>query len=303
MHGWAATGRSVDAFGNGTSVIEELQKDYEIRVTGVYEELAADNVVRVQEGTGSMATLYGARGYDIADHPLNPNPGSSDPFLLRIPFEVWNVDDNQQVNLLVYHRIGSPADEPFYSFNIAGRMYCEVNNTPYAPDVVNSADPANADTDNLTWNWIFWNWDVVLGDLVTVNYANPLQFGKDVFSFTAPAVVYDATLAKEDVENINVFPNPYYGTHSGEINKYQRFVTFNHLPPKATMRVFNLAGQLVKTIDKDDASQFAKWDLTNENSLPAASGMYVVYIDMPELGETKILKVAIIQETQILDRF
>ncbi len=125
----------------------------------------------------------------------------------------------------------------------------------------------------------------------------------DVFTITAAAVAFDATKAKEDVKEINVFPNPYYGTHNGEINKYQRFVTFNHLPAKATIRVFNLAGQLVKKVEKDDASQFARWDLTNENSLPSASGVYVVYIDMPDLGETKILKVAIIQETQILDKF
>jgi len=125
----------------------------------------------------------------------------------------------------------------------------------------------------------------------------------DEFLYTAPSNDFDAAAAKEDVKEINVFPNPYYGTHDGEINKYQRFVTFNHLPPSATIKVFNLAGQLVRTIVKDDASQFQKWDLVNETGLPVASGLYIVHIDMPDLGETKILKVAVIQETQILDRF
>jgi hypothetical protein len=31
--------------------------------------------------------------------------------------------------------------------------------------------------------------------------------------------------------------------------------------------------------------------------------LYIAHIEFPELGETKILKVAIIQEQQILDRF
>ncbi len=29
----------------------------------------------------------------LAQHPLNPNSGTAEPFLVRIPFEVWNVED------------------------------------------------------------------------------------------------------------------------------------------------------------------------------------------------------------------
>ncbi len=125
----------------------------------------------------------------------------------------------------------------------------------------------------------------------------------DVFTFTAPSVTTDANLAKTDIQQINVFPNPYYGVNPLEINKYQRFVTFNHLPQTATIRIFNLAGQLIRTLQKNTTDQFFRWDLNNEASLPVASGLYIVYVDMPDLGTTKILKVAIIQEQQVLDRF
>jgi len=61
---------------------------------------------------------------------------------------------------------------------------------------------------------------------------------------------------------------------------------------------------LVRTIEKADPnSQFERWTLTNESDLPVASGLYIVHVDMPDLGTTKVLKVAIIQEQQILDRF
>jgi hypothetical protein len=46
-----------------------------------------------------------------------------------------------------------------------------------------------------------------------------------------------------------------------------------------------------------------RWNLNNQANLPVASGLYIAYIDMPDLGATKIIKVAIIQEQQILDRF
>jgi len=31
--------------------------------------------------------------------------------------------------------------------------------------------------------------------------------------------------------------------------------------------------------------------------------MYIIYIDMPDLGTTKTLKLAVIPETQFLDRY
>jgi hypothetical protein len=75
------------------------------------------------------------------------------------------------------------------------------------------------------------------------------------------------------------------------------------LPDKAKIRIFNLAGVLVRTMDKDDPEQFAYWDLANEDGLPVASGLYIAYIELPDLGTTKILKLAIVQEQQVLDRF
>lgn len=140
------------------------------------------------------------------------------------------------------------------------------------------------------------------GTTVRIITSKPVT-ANDKFTFTAPDFSTDAAQAKEDVKKINVFPNPYYGVNPNEINKYQRYVTFNHLPAKATIRLFNMGGQLVSTIEKDDATQFARWNLQNDNGLPVASGVYIAYIDMPGLGKTKIVKVAIIQETQILDRF
>ncbi|MDF1610909.1 T9SS type A sorting domain-containing protein [Stygiobacter electus] len=141
------------------------------------------------------------------------------------------------------------------------------------------------------------------GTVFKIISTKPNQPGSDVFEFTTPSVTVSDDLAKQDVEQINVFPNPYYGVNPQELNKYQRFVTFTHLPTKATIRIFNLAGQLVRTLEKDTPDQFFRWDLNNKDLLPVASGLYIVHIDMPDLGKTKILKVAVIQEQQVLDRF
>lgn len=133
----------------------------------------------------------------------------------------------------------------------------------------------------------------------------------DVFTFTSPpAPAYNSATAKNDVDKINVYPNPYYANNSEEIGRFQRFVTFNHLPinQKVTIRIFALNGVQVRKLDKHaDAAangrQFFRWDLNNEAGLPVASGIYIAYVDMPDLGATKVLKLFIVQPAEILQYF
>lgn len=286
----------------GTTDINLLQQDYEFRWTGVLADTMVNgNTLEITQSGGSLATIFGASGYDIADHPMNPNPGSSDPFTVRVPFEVWNKDNSQQVNLIFWDRSGDPTVDSGKVWNTDNRVYGWIVNTPYAGSLIdiNSQEVK----DNATWQIVYYLSTFTTGDIIELLYDNPVQIGTDTYTFDTDALAYSDDLARNEIDEINVFPNPYYGVNSEELNKYNRFVTFSHLPEKATIRIFNLAGVLVKTIEKTDAGQFQRWDLANESGLPVASGLYLAYIEMPDLGETKILKVAIIQEQQILDRF
>jgi hypothetical protein len=141
------------------------------------------------------------------------------------------------------------------------------------------------------------------GDVWTINAVH-LVTPADQWTFSTGGLQpkFSASLEATDVGEINVFPNPYFGFNAAEVNRYNRFVTFNHLPTRATIKIYNLSGLLVRTITKNDPTQFAQWDLSNGSGLPAAAGVYVAYIDLPDLGKTKELKLAIIPETQYLDR-
>lgn len=147
------------------------------------------------------------------------------------------------------------------------------------------------------------------GNVVRFVSTKPNQPGVDEFTFSTAnyAQNYSAAAAKADLSAINVFPNPYYGFNRAETSKFARFVTFNHMSPKAEIRIFSLAGSLVKVITKDDATQFVNWDLTNHGGLPVASGLYIAYMTLKDasgadLG-TKTLKIVVVQEQQYLDNF
>lgn len=133
-------------------------------------------------------------------------------------------------------------------------------------------------------------------------YASNVNSTYDLFTFTAPAAVSLKTAyQKEDLKKINVVPNPYYGYQSGELDPYNRWVQFTNLPPKCTIRIVDLAGNLVRKLEKiDPAETLLKWDLNNEYSIPVASGIYIYHIDVPSLGE-KIGKMAIFTPNERLD--
>lgn len=69
------------------------------------------------------------------------------------------------------------------------------------------------------------------------------------------------------------------------------------------IRIFTLGGVQVRKLEKNDDSQFLQWDLQNETGLPVASGMYIAYVEMPELGKTKTLKLMIIQGEQVVEYY
>lgn len=285
--------------------INDLQQGYELKWNGVLGDTTINGrTVVITKSGGSMATLFGASNYSIADHPLNPSPGSTTPFAIRIPFQIWNIDKHEQVNLLVWDRNVNAIDpttvDTFSVWRENDRMYTWVVSTKYSPTALSTTSAAVVDS--ATWSIVFMQSVFTTGDDIKILYNKPIQIGKDTFTFTVPSAQYSLTAAKQDISKINVFPNPYFGFNRLEADKYSRWVRFTHLPDKATIRIFNLAGILVRTIVKNDNTQFADWDLMNEHQLPIAAGMYVAYVDCGPLGK-RVLKLAVIPEQQFLDHY
>lgn len=77
------------------------------------------------------------------------------------------------------------------------------------------------------------------------------------------------------------FPIPYYANNPQETKDSGRFVTFTHLPERASIRIYDLAGYPLAKLQKDDATQFVRWNLQNDYNQQVASGLYIAHIDMP----------------------
>ena len=281
-------------------------------------------------------TAAGGKGVWPSEFHANATPG-----VYNVPFELWYTgvgtpnDPSDDVRMIPVILDGADtAGVPSFGFQLDHEA-SGGNNDPYSDWIYfympadmtpgdagyRAAIAANPTTRDASWTehiarLIIMNWnegqagpDPVLaqpevGTTFRIEATKPNRAGSDAFTFTAPTVSFNKETAKADISKINVFPNPYYGVNTEEINKYNRFVTFTHLPQEAIIRIFNLAGVQVREIRKSSTSQFERWDLANEVGLPVGSGLYIAHIEMPGLdGAVKILKIAVVQEQQILDRF
>ena len=65
------------------------------------------------------------------------------------------------------------------------------------------------------------------------------------------------------------------------------------------MRIFDVAGQPVKSLYHTNATQYEIWDLTNNFGLRVASGMYITQIETD--GGNKVLKLVIVQPEHRID--
>ena len=125
------------------------------------------------------------------------------------------------------------------------------------------------------------------------------------------------TLAAEDIEadlgRIRVVPNPYFVTNRAVLSEGTDKIFFTHLPPKCTIRIYTLAGELVRTLEHESIALYnpderlaqgdkggtASFELLNRYNQALASGVYIYHVEArdesDEVVGNKIGRFAIIR--------
>ena len=136
-----------------------------------------------------------------------------------------------------------------------------------------------------------------------------------------------ADAAKSALDLINVVPNPYYA-NSGfyETSILDTRIKITNLPNKCTITIYTLDGALVKKYERDipltsgyiDGKQVidisegeAKkensvnmensldWDLKNFKNIPVSSGVYLIHINAPGIGERTLKWFGVLRPTDL----
>lgn len=123
---------------------------------------------------------------------------------------------------------------------------------------------------------------------------------KDVFGFETTPVVYDPKLADSLLQNVIVVPNPYVISSQFELPSYRpdlrgdRVIQFRNLPRECTIRIYTITGELVRTLQKNDDSNYLNWDVLSSESARIGYGVYIYHLETPT-GATKIGRLGIIK--------
>jgi hypothetical protein len=122
--------------------------------------------------------------------------------------------------------------------------------------------------------------DTVLIQTASPKFGRPTQNMMRVMPRPTPAQLLD---------DVYVAPNPYRAAAAWDLAETQveptgRRIKFYNLPPRATIRIFSLAGDLVATIDHDAARAETQpsWNLVSKNNQDTVSGIYLYHVTTPD---------------------
>lgn len=257
--------------------------------------------------------------YQLADtSDVNPSllPGDPPSFGRRyqyagffdIPLQCQDVLENQQLDcafvetvLLDSTETIMPASAQLASFDstyrprgpAGGHEYFFVINRPYDgipdPTIATDGSIRNGTLPILYALWASRRGTRLLENSSSFDYYWVVPAtSNDYFTFSTSSLVRgNAALAATLLDRIRVVPNPYFNRSRYELSQFNRIVRFINLPEQCTIRIYNLGGDLVRTLQKTDpTSSVLNWDLQTENNLPVASGVYIFHVDAPGVGRT-----------------
>jgi len=274
--------------------------DYEVRFTG-------NGKAFVQWGCGQVIDVP----FELWNTGIGTPDDTSDDFQY-VPL-IFDVDDNCAFNLhATDHPQSGGTNDPFTDW-----IYWYEGD--YAAEVASGFDFSTLGAE-IYGRTVFvgWNLDDVsdgtidapaelqmpeTGTIFRIETTKPNQPG-DVFSVsTAGLGARDRTdaEARAAIDEIGITPNPYKGASSYEVSQLVDEVRFTNMPDQATIRVFAVNGSLVTTLRKNSSSAHFPWDLTTDDGLPVASGMYIIHVET-EFGD-KVLKLGVVKKRVQLNVF
>ena len=297
-----------DVTGNNIVYTSETFDETEIEnqiLDGLHFELRNDSAKVIQSGWKegqsnipvSVALLESERTVPIPqDFELRvlgaAADTSFDPLAFRrvpVNFEVWSTTTNEKFDFLFIEPINRDStlnlgDKVIVVFDIMGFRYSTA-------------------------------WEMTFGDTAMVDNPVPPQSGDifefqvtksfsalDQYEFTTHRSTLNTDLAKDDLDNIYVVPDPYVVSASWEkplffsSGRGERRIDFVNLPQECTIRIFSMSGKLVKTIEHRSTISLGAepWDLVSDDGLTVSFGVYIFHVEAPGLG-SKTGKFALIK--------
>ena len=220
------------------------------------------------DGTGYIAHQYANRP---KDYPT------------EVPFSVWDVTDKDPTQHYrlhsIYRDVGGSDWNPSQQIWVLDISYDE----PF-PDQTRSWIQNNVldvtirfvgDTEECAANpecaFEYTGW---LGDEWLLSTTRSFN-DNDRFSFSISGLQESETL---ELERVKVVPNPFIVNAAWDSQEGQHRVQFTHLPEKCSIKIYTVAGDLVRHLNHEEGS-YEWWNLRSSSDMEVAYGVYLYHIE------------------------
>jgi hypothetical protein len=230
-----------------------------------------------------------------ADTSVFFNDGTTDYLPIPVNVKVFNVSENRQIDFAFRERNGT--DGRFTAYEDNGRT----------SDEIYFLEKNENDSLIVTWKFALSRpSDSTFtapraGDYLNVVTNKPF-LKDDIYEFSTKNAYVDNEKVKEDLDNVRVVPNPYIVANAWEPEntfsngRGPRELHFINLPPVCTIRIYNIRGQLVATLEHNSSiwNGTEIWNMQTKDLLDISYGLYVYHIETPDVGQ-KLGKFAVIK--------
>ena len=233
----------------------------------------------------------------MSEHPDPNNPQTGDPFRIKIPFEVWDMEAEggpSQIDITIYDRKQTyESGNTVYSFNPYDRMYTHFIHLPYQEDGQYGTAQGNiwgsegngfsTIENNLTWNVVWWNTEFTQNDILTFNYLTPVSI-EDSYVFTPTS---DFSGKDDDILPLNFhlaqnYPNPF-----NPKTKIRYSIPKDGL---VQLMIYDILGrEIFRIVDTQikAGNHIAVWNGKNVNGENVGAGMYFYKLKSRDYTSTK----------------
>ena len=230
------------------------------------------------------------------DESILFNDGKNEYPAKQVNFKVFNQTENVQINIGFRERDGE--DGVFSAYSVDPARYS---------DEIYFLEKNENDSLIVTWRFLgLRSTDTTLtaptgGDYIDLIVNKPF-LAKDVYEFSTTAAHFDEAKAEGDLNNILVVPNPYIVANAWEPEntfmngRGPRELHFINLPPVCTIKIYNVRGQLIATLEHNESvwNGTEIWDMQTKDLLDISYGLYIYHVKTPNSGE-KVGKFAVIK--------
>ena len=209
------------------------------------------------------------------------------------PFFIENVTHGDTMDFLVFDQDGDnewDREEPILIMPYEGMItpYMFVVFDPYTnvTTIIDLGDTTVIDTafDEIE--------DVEKGDVFRITINIPFA-EDDIYHFTTISSRISNSLAKDELQDIAVVPNPYVVAAAWEprltveSGRGERKLDFINLPAECTIKIFTLNGYLVNTIKHQSINENGtySWNMLSKDGLELAHGLYIYHVEAEDIGE------------------